>query len=1103
MLRWSFCLLFFVVPLFAGSLSGTVSDRNGSPLGSVNIVAYDSTTICAAGFDLSTSSGAYTIADLPDGTYYILYAGEQVLTRFAGNQNERDLADAQQVTVNGATTLNITGQLAGSLAGNVAVSGGQLSRTALQLVDPVTLVPVISLGGSGGSPLGDDGSYTLTGIEPGCYLLGLSYDLADSGDVNPVYFYPNATDPANAARLQISAGEARNDLDVTFDLNRLGTLEVQLNGTLAGTQPFVTVVDRNSRSFTQAGSESGPTRLLLPPGEYRVGASFETTYRDEVAATSVQVSAGATTNTTLTPREGNRIRGNVTLPAGVFSTSAELEVLDADSGVSVATQALSAAPGVPVPYEISGLPDGRFLVRVLPTGSFSGLPLPGFARAYYGDVGFAANADSVTLTGGQSADGIDINPGSGGSVAGELYDDGGLIAGTLVAVVAIESTSGERFNGTFSSVIGNYNVSGLPAGTYRIAVNPGLAQADSFEDISSQIFSTSLAGCTNLGTGYYPTATSENGAFVVEVAAGGNVTGLHIQVRGGGIISGTIRDSACDCPVQNNLVAAYQDETLLAVGLAQGGRFQIGGLATGNYTLRTASFAPQLDFDADLSQISGLSFARYLELFGESYVGSVSVSEGNISSISDWCISRAATGGGDGGSGSGDSKLLYAWISNNDLFESVLVVNNPGTEAATVALTATRANGESALVQRTVPARGFLRESAADLFPTLGSGYTVLLESAGPDLRGRWVTNNLQSTGGSGQSPSQAVAVDLNNLTSNETIGNEILFGFLPSSDGFISAPVVVNVGAGNTDITLRFYDQNGALIGNTVITDVAPYVPIARVASDLLDIPADAYMIASATNGNLTGVNFVFNEARESAMGNVSRVNRSDSGAANLLYPWVSNNVGLFESLLVAANYSDRAVAVSLTARREGGDSQTVQRTIAAGGFLREEAGSLFPELGSGAGYSVELSADTSLIQGLWVTFNTALGKSPSQGVAVDLNAAGTRKGASLLYGFLPNTNGFIAAPVFVNTGTTPVDINLYFYDQNGAAVMPGATLNDVTAKEPIARTLSDLVGNAAGDLMVIAQAADGRDLTGVVFVFNGAREPAIGNASTVNFNP
>lgn len=1102
MLRWSSCLLFFAFPLFAGSLSGTVSDRNGNPLGSVNVVAYDSTTICAAGFGLSSSSGAYTIADLPDGTYYILYAGESVLTRFAGNQNQRDLADAQQVTVSGAATLNISAQLAGSLAGTVAVSGGQLSRTALQLVDPVTLVPVISLGGSGGTPLGNDGSYRLTGIEPGCYLLGLSYDLADSGDVNPVYFYPNATNPADAARLAISAGEARNNLDVSFDLSRLGTLDVQLNGTLAGTQPFVTVVDRSGRSFTQSGSESAPTRLLLPPGDYRVGASFASTYRDVVAASSVSINAGTTTNTTLTPSEGNRIRGNVTLPAGVFSTSAELQVLDADSGVNVATQVLSAAPGVPVPYEISGLPDGRFVVRVVPSGGFTGLPLPGFARTYYGGAGLAVNAEVVTLAGGQSADGIDINPGNGGSVAGELYDDGGLIAGTLVSVTAIETTSGERFSGSFSAVIGNYNVSGLPTGTYRIAVNPGLAQADSFEDISSSIFSTSLAGCTNLATGYYPTATNENGAFVVEVTAGSNITGLHIQVRGGGIISGTIRDSACDCPVQNNLVAAFQDETLVAVGLAQGGRFQIGGLSDGNYDLRTASFAPQLDFDADLSQISGLTFARYLELFGESYVGSVTVSTGSISSISDWCISRAATGGGDGGS-SGNSKLLYAWISNNDLFESILIVNNPAAAAAAVTLTATRANGESAVVQRTVPARGFLRESAADLFPTLGSGYTLLLESDSPDLRGRWVTNNLQSTGGSGQSPSQAVAVDLNNLTANETIGNEILFGFLPSSDGFISAPVVVNVGAANTDISLRFYDRNGALIGNSVINDVAPYVPIARVASDLLDIPADAYMIASASSGNLTGVNFVFNEARESAMGNVSRVNRNDSGAANLLYPWVSNNVGLFESLVVAANYSDRAVAVSLTARREGGDSQTVQRTIAAGGFLREEAGSLFPDLGSGAGYSVELNADTSLIQGLWVTFNTALGKSPSQGVAVDLNGTGTRKGARILYGFLPNTNGFIAAPVFVNTGTTPVDINLYFYDQNGAAIMPGSTLSNVTAKEPLARTLSDLVGNVNGDLMVIAEAADGRDLTGVVFVFNGAREPAIGNASSVNFTP
>jgi len=68
------------------------------------------------------------------------------------------------------------------------------------------------------------------------------------------------------------------------------------------------------------------------------------------------------------------------------------------------------------------------------------------------------------------------------------------------------------------------------------------------------------------------------------------------------------------------------------------------------------------------------------------------------------------------------TNLLYAWISNNDDFESILVANNLGEAAVTATLTARRENGDSQTVTRDIPAHGFLEETASSLFPALGDG---------------------------------------------------------------------------------------------------------------------------------------------------------------------------------------------------------------------------------------------------------------------------------------------------------------------------------------------------------------------------------------------
>jgi len=110
---------------------------------------------------------------------------------------------------------------------------------------------------------------------------------------------------------------------------------------------------------------------------------------------------------------------------------------------------------------------------------------------------------------------------------------------------------------------------------------------------------------------------------------------------------------------------------------------------------------------------------------------------------------------------------------------------------------------------------------------------------------------------------------------------------------------------------------------------------------------------------------------------------------ATTLLYPWISNRAGEFESILVANNLDRDPVVLTLAAARADGTHQTVTRTVPPLGFLSERASTLFPDMGSGAGYSVRLTAPSRHIHGRWVTqsLRALSGQSPSQGVAVRID--------------------------------------------------------------------------------------------------------------------
>lgn len=1101
---WKHIWLLMCCPLLAGSLSGRVTDGQGNGI-EVGITALDTELLCIVGATSSDASGNYSLEEIPDGTYYLIFDGENVVNIYHGNTGTRNVTEAAPVVVNGDVSLDLTARLGAEINGNVTVNGGNVSDVRVVLVDPFTLLEGDDFSTQNGS------AFSFEGVPSGCYMIGAIYDPGGNDLGTPVGWYGGGVLPLNATLLNVVEGQSYNNIDLTVDVGALGTLRVSVTAPELEGSASINLFSSDNVPFAAMLNPNGATDLLLPPGTYRLFLDYDDSYITQLVEGTVTITAGNVNSQSYTAVRGGVATGQVSYSPTSISPgeTITLELLEADSGAVVQSQTINLTdPDGFSNFRFSGLEDDTYTIRAnSAAGGIDFLTIfePGFQRRYLGNADSLGDASTFTVTNGNNHPNKNIPLTRGQTITGALT---GAENALFLSVDAINENTNEVYQGSYISEFG-YFIKGLPPGDYKVGVSTGFFSSPS---LGSYLGFLNGLFCRNLGPSYYNGADTLEAATTVSVS-NIPVSDIDVDLRPGGLLRGRLIGNGCDCPLGQVLLAVYEGNRIVNFTFTLDGIFEIGGLPDGNYTLRALVLDPR---DANLfNEFANLQTSDINDVFdiltAYTFSQTVTASSGVLTDLGDWCIDIGAftsggTGGGGGGGGGGGTDnavtLVYPWISNNaGQFESILIVNNLGDAPVDVTMTATRGDGTNQTIEETIPANGFLREQASALFDVLGSGpgYTVVLTGDG-DLRGRWVTNNLTSA--TGNSPSQGVAVRVPDSGATQRVGEDLIFGYLPKTNNFTSAPVIVNVGDGPTDITLSYYNAAGVRVSQETTNGVAPNTPIAFLA------PGDEniYMVAESDSEPLTGVAFVFNNVGETAIGNASSVavDGSDTGMANLLYSWISNNTNQFESILVANNFGDSQATVTLTARRNNGETQTVQRVIPSDGFLEENASTLFPTLGSGPGYTVELSADTSKIAGGWVTNNLTAesGASPSQGVAVDLsNPSGQRIGDAVLFGFLPLTNDFVSAPVVVNAGDAATDVTLTFYDTAGTMVAQDTTTLAAAAPLlPFAAIAGNLVPAGSGDVYMVARSSDGTPLTGVVFVFNSEGETAIGNVTRVD---
>lgn len=251
------------------------------------------------------------------------------------------------------------------------------------------------------------------------------------------------------------------------------------------------------------------------------------------------------------------VSGVVTDLAGQPLAGISVQVNDTDG--SFATSTTTASTGS---YAAGGLPSGRYAVVFAFASGTAALD-------------YAPQIDTVEVSDGTTATGVNGRLGPGGELAGTATDSAGQpVAGLDVTVALCSPEIGARDAATAAitatDAAGHYAVYGLGAGSYSVDFNWVYNPAGG--DGAAQ---------------FYGGATADT-ATCVPVAAGAATSGIDVQLASTGRISGVVTDSAGQ-PLSNQTVFADgtgpQASQNVTTHAATDGSYTLTGLGPGQYVV--------------------------------------------------------------------------------------------------------------------------------------------------------------------------------------------------------------------------------------------------------------------------------------------------------------------------------------------------------------------------------------------------------------------------------------------------------------------------------------------------------------------------------------
>jgi hypothetical protein len=208
---------------------------------------------------------------------------------------------------------------------------------------------------------------------------------------------------------------------------------------------------------------------------------------------------------------------------------------------------------------------------------------------------------------------------------------------------------------------------------------------------------------------------------------------------------------------------------------------------------------------------------------------------------------------------------------------------------------------------------------------------------------------------------------------------------------------------------------------------------------------------------------------------------------------PWIVANDG-FESLISFFNEGSEHIDFQLTAYTNTGDVATTEMGVAGFTVNAFSASELFPEL---TGYALYVTSESTDLHTSFLTFSKSEeggATSPSQTTAIT-DAAYARH---ISFGYFPTEwigAIVVAAPNATSSASTNAQVVIRGADGNLIGEID-ITLN---GKAPLATTLDSLMPGVAFPEVVSVTIESEKELAGISFVFNEARQPSMAKAVPV----
>lgn len=326
-----------------------------------------------------------------------------------------------------------------------------------------------------------------------------------------------------------------------------------------------TIVALSSGSYKISFGTGSEVGLNYLPQYYNNQPSLST-------ATAVAVTApNAIGNIDAVLQAGGEISGKVTAAVG-GAVLAKVEVC-ASLGETLEKCATTNSAGE---YTIVGLRSGTYTVTSI--------------KEIFGAEGnYASQSQAgVVVTAPNPTGNVNLQLPAGGQITGHVTNTTpAAVAGVMVCAF------GESFGCAFSNSSGEYVISGLASGSYRIAFIPGFESA----------FGGSGNG--NYLAQYYNGKSSLAEAEEVLVIAPGVISKIDAELQAGGEISGVVRDAATKALLAGAEVCASGESSGNCASTNGAGEYTIVGLATSpSYTVE---FSAPEGANYETRSVSGVS----------------------------------------------------------------------------------------------------------------------------------------------------------------------------------------------------------------------------------------------------------------------------------------------------------------------------------------------------------------------------------------------------------------------------------------------------------------------------------------------------------------